>query len=67
MTYVKPNEFVVFQDDNGFISATEMRQFMNMLNLGKQFTDQDLRKDFGNDGKISTVGLAVYLYNNQKY
>ena len=61
------NLFIVFQDGDGFVTVTEMRQFFNMLHPDIQVADQDLRKVFGNAGKIANFNLAVYLFNNNEY
>ena len=59
------------QDDDGFISVTEMRQFMATLYPSDDFTDEQLGRvirtwDLDRDGRLSTNELAINVVVNQK-
>ena len=59
------------QDDDGFISVTEMRQFMATLYPRDDFTDEQLGRvirtwDLDRDGRLSTNELAINVVVNQK-
>ena len=59
------------QDDDGFISVTEMRQLMITLYPSDDFTDEQLGRvirtwDLDRDGRLSTNELAINVVVNQK-
>ena len=59
------------QDDDGFISVTEMRQLMITLYPSDDFTDEQLGRvirtwDLDRDGRLSTNELAINGVVNQK-
>ena len=59
------------QDDDGFISVTELRQFMATFSPRDDFTDDQLRLlirawDLDRDGRLSTNELAIFANQKKK-